>query len=130
MAGITPWNYPFQLAILKIAPALATGCTIILKPSYVASLKHTRICVIACINYTDVNPCSPFTPYTALKIGEMAAGILPPGVVQVLGGDDNLGPWITSHPGIAKISFTGSTATGKKIMAAAAETLKRVNLEL
>ncbi|KAI1803007.1 betaine aldehyde dehydrogenase [Daldinia bambusicola] len=105
VAGITPWNYPFQLAILKIAPALATGCTIILKPS-------------------------PFTPYTALKIGEIAAEVLPPGVVQVLGGDDNLGPWMTKHPGIHKISFTGSTATGKKIMAAASETLKRVNLEL
>ncbi|KAI1479273.1 betaine aldehyde dehydrogenase [Daldinia eschscholtzii] len=105
VAGITPWNYPFQLAILKMAPALVTGCTIIVKPS-------------------------PFTPYTALKIGEIAAEILPPGVVQVLGGDDNFGPWMTKHPGIHKISFTGSTATGKKIMAAASETLKRVNLEL
>ncbi|KAH8815296.1 aldehyde dehydrogenase [Xylogone sp. PMI_703] len=105
VAGITPWNYPFQLAILKIAPALVTGCTIILKPS-------------------------PFTPYSALKIGEIATQIFPPGVVQVLGGDDSLGPWITKHPGIAKISFTGSTATGKRVMAAASETLKRVNLEL
>lgn len=73
---------------------------------------------------------SPFTPYTALKIGEIAAQIFPPGVIQVLGGDDNLGPWITKHPNIAKISFTGSIATGKKIMAVAAATLKRVNLEL
>ncbi|CAM1509683.1 Fc.00g000180.m01.CDS01 [Cosmosporella sp. VM-42] len=105
VAGIVPWNYPFQLAILKIAPALMTGCTIIVKPS-------------------------PFTPYTALKIGEIAAQTFPPGIVQVLGGDDNLGPWITKHPGISKISFTGSTATGKKVMAAASETMKRVNLEL
>ena len=73
---------------------------------------------------------SPFTPYTALKVGEIAAQTFPAGVVQVLGGDDSLGPWITKHPGIAKISFTGSIATGKKVMAAAAETLKRVNLEL
>ncbi|KAI8961157.1 betaine aldehyde dehydrogenase [Daldinia sp. FL1419] len=105
VAGITPWNYPFQLAILKVAPALATGCVVILKPS-------------------------PFTPYTTLKIAEIASEVLPPGVVQVLGGDDSLGPWMTRHPGIHKISFTGSTVTGKKIMAAASETLKRVNLEL
>lgn len=72
----------------------------------------------------------PFTPYTELKLAEVAQSFFPPGVVQALGGDDNLGPWMTTHPGIAKISFTGSTATGKKIMAAAAATLKRVTLEL
>ncbi|CAK7210506.1 hypothetical protein SEUCBS140593_000847 [Sporothrix eucalyptigena] len=105
VAGITPWNYPFQMAILKIAPALMAGCTVILKPS-------------------------PYTPYCALKIGEVANSVFPAGVVQVLSGDDNLGPWITQHPGISKISFTGSTATGKKVMASASATLKRVNLEL
>jgi len=63
-------------------------------------------------------------------MAEIAAGVFPPGVVQALSGDDNLGPWMTKHPGIAKISFTGSIPTGKKIMAAAAETLKRVNLEM
>jgi acyl-CoA reductase-like NAD-dependent aldehyde dehydrogenase len=72
----------------------------------------------------------PFTPYTTLKLGEIAAQVFPSGVVQVLSGDDNLGPWMTTHPGVAKISFTGSIATGKKVMASAAQTLKRVNLEL
>jgi acyl-CoA reductase-like NAD-dependent aldehyde dehydrogenase len=61
---------------------------------------------------------------------EIAAQVFPPGVVQVLGGDDNLGPLLTKHPDINKISFTGSIATGKKVMAAASGTLKRVNLEL
>jgi acyl-CoA reductase-like NAD-dependent aldehyde dehydrogenase len=65
-----------------------------------------------------------------LKAIELAQTIFPPGVVQVLGGDDKLGPMFTEHPGIAKISFTGSIATGKKIMAACSKTLKRVTLEL
>lgn len=72
----------------------------------------------------------PFTPYTALKIGEIASQILPPGVLQILGGDDNLGPWMTQHPGIDKVSFTGSIATGKRVVAATSGTLKKVNLEL
>lgn len=61
---------------------------------------------------------------------ELAQEAFPPGVIQAVGGDDSLGPMLTSHPGIAKISFTGSIATGKKIMAACANTLKRVTLEL
>lgn len=77
-----------------------------------------------------VSHSSPFTPYTALKIGEIAAEVLPPGVLQVLGGDDNLGPWLTQHPDIDKVSFTGSISTGKRVVAATAGTLKRVNLEL
>ena len=72
----------------------------------------------------------PFTPYSELKLAELAQKFFPPGVIQALGGDDNLGPLMTRHAGIAKISFTGSSATGKKIMAAAASTLKRVTLEL
>jgi acyl-CoA reductase-like NAD-dependent aldehyde dehydrogenase len=120
VAGITPWNYPFQLAILKIEQTLVTGCTIILKPSLVSPY---------CFNCSILTFFSPFTPYTALKIGEIAAQIFSRGVIQVLGGDDNLGPWITEHPDISKISFAGSTATGKRTMAAAAATLKRVNLE-
>lgn len=103
--GIVPWNFPIQLACSKIAPALLTGNTIIIKPS-------------------------PFTPYCDLKIGELAQQFFPPGVIQVLSGDDNLGPWFTAHPGVSKISFTGSSATGKKVMASAAKTLKRVTLEL
>lgn len=98
-------NFPLILSFGKIIPAILTGNCIIVKPS-------------------------PFTPYTSLKAIEIGQQVLPPGVLQVLGGDDKLGPMFTSHPGIAKISFTGSIATGKKIMAACANTLKRVTLEL
>ncbi|KAI9051772.1 hypothetical protein LZ554_004039 [Drepanopeziza brunnea f. sp. 'monogermtubi'] len=105
VAGIVPWNFPNLLAIMKIAPAVVTGNAIIIKPS-------------------------PFTPYSGLKLVELAQNFFPPGVVQSLSGDDNLGPWITSHPGIDKISFTGSTRTGKLVAASAAKTLKRVTLEL
>jgi acyl-CoA reductase-like NAD-dependent aldehyde dehydrogenase len=105
VGAICPWNFPLILATGKIAPALLSGCTVIVKPS-------------------------PFTPYTALKLVELAQQIFPPGVVQVLGGDDKLGPLLTAHPDIAKISFTGSIATGKKIMEACSKTLKRVTLEL
>ncbi len=104
-AGIVPWNFPVLLAIGKIAPAVYTGNAIIIKPS-------------------------PFTPYCALKLGELAARFFPPGLIQVLSGNDDLGPWITTHPGIDKISFTGSTETGKRVMASSANTLKRVTLEL
>lgn len=89
----------------KVAPSLLTGNPIIIKPS-------------------------PFTPYCDLKLGELAQQFFPPGVVQVISGDDNLGPWLTAHPGPDKISFTGSTVTGKKVMESAAKTLKRVTLEL
>jgi acyl-CoA reductase-like NAD-dependent aldehyde dehydrogenase len=105
VGAICPWNFPLTLSAGKIAPALLTGCTIIVKPS-------------------------PFTPYTALKLVELAQEIFPPGVIQVLGGDDRLGPMLVDHPDVAKISFTGSIATGKKIMAACAKSLKRITLEL
>lgn len=72
----------------------------------------------------------PFTPYTAIKVVELAQQFFPPGVVQVLTGDDSLGPLLTLHAGVDKITFTGSTATGKKIMESASKTLKRVTLEL
>ncbi|KAK0102704.1 hypothetical protein ONS95_006306 [Cadophora gregata] len=105
VAGIVPWNFPNLLAMMKIAPSVLAGNVIIVKPS-------------------------PFTPYSGLKLVEMAQQFFPPGVVQSLSGDDNLGPWITSHPGIDKISFTGSSRTGKLVAASAAKTLKRVTLEL
>ncbi|KAL7945573.1 Aldehyde/histidinol dehydrogenase [Trichoderma barbatum] len=105
VAAIVPWNFPLLLATGKIAPALLTGNVIIVKPS-------------------------PFTPYCGLKLVELAQQFFPPGVVQSLSGDDNLGPWLTSHPGIDKISFTGSTQTGKLVMQSASKTLKRVTLEL
>jgi hypothetical protein len=72
----------------------------------------------------------PFTPYCGLKLAELAQQFFPPGVFQALSGDDNLGPWLTSHDGIDKVSFTGSTATGKLVMQSCAKTLKRVTLEL
>lgn len=103
--GIVPWNFPIHLAVGKIAPALITGNCIIIKPS-------------------------PFTPYCGIKLVELAQQFFPPGVVQVLSGDDNLGPWMTAHPDIDKISFTGSTYTGKKVMESCSKTLKRVTLEL
>lgn len=89
----------------KIAGAIMTGNCIVIKPS-------------------------PFTPYCGIKIVELAQRFFPPGVVQVLSGDDNLGPWLTEHPDIDKISFTGSTATGKRVMESASKNLTRVTLEL
>lgn len=105
VVGIVPWNYPILLACGKLAGAVLTGNTIIIKPS-------------------------PFTPAGDLKLCELAQQFFPPGVVQCLSGDDNLGPWLTEHPIPAKISFTGSSATGKLVMASASKTLKRVTLEL
>lgn len=105
VAAICPWNFPLALGFGKIIPAILTGNTIILKPS-------------------------PHTPYSSLKAVELSLEIFPPGVIQVVGGSDALGPLLTGHPGVSKVSFTGSIATGKKIMIACAATLKRVTLEL
>jgi len=105
VTGIVPWNYPMLLGLWKIAPALLTGNTMVVKPS-------------------------PFTPLTMLKLGELLRDVLPPGVLNVVTGGDHLGPLVTAHPGIDKVSFTGSTATGKRVMASAAANLKRVTLEL
>lgn len=103
--GIIPWNYPVFLSLGKIGPALLTGNVFILKPS-------------------------PFTPYCCIKLVELAQAFFPPGVLQVLSGDDNLGPWLTSHPGVHKVTFTGSTPTGKRVMESCSKTLKSVTLEL
>lgn len=105
VAAISPWNYPILLAMWKVAPALLAGNTVILKPS-------------------------PYTPLTMLKIGEMLRGVLPPGVLNLVSGGDALGPWMTAHPGIDKIAFTGSTQTGKSVLQSASTTMKRVTLEL
>lgn len=105
VGAITPWNFPMLLAIWKIAPALMAGNTIIVKPS-------------------------PFTPLCTLRFGELSRDILPPGVLNVVSGGNELGQWMTAHPGIGKISFTGSTATGKRVMQSAADNLKRLTLEL
>ncbi|MEU9888873.1 aldehyde dehydrogenase family protein [Sphaerisporangium sp. NPDC051011] len=105
VSAITPWNFPLSLAAWKIAPALASGNTMVLKPS-------------------------PFTPLSTLLMGQVMARVLPPGVLNVVSGGDELGPWMTEHPVPRKISFTGSVATGKRVAAAAAQDLKRVTLEL
>ncbi|MFY9666293.1 MAG: aldehyde dehydrogenase family protein, partial [Candidatus Cybelea sp.] len=107
VGAIVPWNFPLLLASWKVAPALAAGCTVVLKPSSV-------------------------TPLTAIELGQIAleAG-LPEGVLNVVTGSTRpVGAWMVEHPGIDKIAFTGSTATGKSVAAAAAQTLKRVTLEL
>lgn len=105
VCGIVPWNFPVLLASWKMSHALLAGNTMVLKPS-------------------------PYTPLTSLRIGEILAEVLPAGVLNVISGGDELGPMMTAHPGFAKISFTGSTATGKRIMEAAAKDLKRITLEL
>ena len=105
VGAITPWNFPVLLAAWKIAPALLAGNTMVLKPS-------------------------PFTPLSTLKLGEILRDALPAGILNVVSGNDQLGAWITSHPAVRKISFTGSVATGKKVAAAAAPDLKRMTLEL
>ncbi|QFT76674.1 aldehyde dehydrogenase family protein [Erythrobacter sp. THAF29] len=105
VGGIVPWNFPVMMAVQKIIPALMSGCTIVLKPS-------------------------PFTPLTTLRLAELIADKVPPGTVNIITGEDSLGPMITAHPDIDKITFTGSTATGKKIMEGASADLKRITLEL
>lgn len=102
---IVPWNFPLMIMAMKIAPALIAGNTVVAK-------------------------ASPTTPLTALMLGELALAALPPGVLNILVDANDLGPALTSHPAIAKISFTGSTATGRKVMGSGASTLKRLTLEL
>jgi acyl-CoA reductase-like NAD-dependent aldehyde dehydrogenase len=105
-AQIVPWNFPLLMAAWKIAPALAAGCTIVLKPA-------------------------EQTPLTALRLGELALEVgFPPGVLNVLTGDGETGAALVDHPGIDKIAFTGSTAVGREIGAKAGRALKRVTLEL
>ncbi|MFF4750305.1 aldehyde dehydrogenase family protein [Streptomyces sp. NPDC002514] len=105
VAAITPWNFPVTLAMWKIAPALRAGNTVVVKPS-------------------------PYTPLTTLALGELLQEVLPPGVLNVISGRDPLGALMTTHPVPRKISFTGSTATGRRVAAAAADDLKRLTLEL
>ena len=105
VGAITPWNFPLLLAIWKIGPALLTGNCIVVKPS-------------------------PYTPLVTLKFAELCRKILPPGVFNVVSGGDSLGKWMTAHPGIDKIAFTGHTETGKHVMRSAADNLKRITLEL
>ncbi|MDT9592150.1 aldehyde dehydrogenase family protein [Nocardioides zeae] len=105
VAGITPWNYPLIQSAWKFAPALRAGNTVVLKPS-------------------------PYTPVATLRLGELLAEVLPPGVLNVVSGGDAVGVAMTTHPTTAMVSFTGSTAAGKSVAAAVAPDLKRVTLEL
>ena len=106
VAGITPWNYPLNTAVWKILPAIATGNTVVIKPS-------------------------PYTPLTTLRLGEIIRDIFPPGVINIIAGGNEIGQRLSEHPDINKITLTGSVATGKKVMASAAmSNLKRVTLEL
>ena len=108
VAAITPYNFPVQVNLAKLAPALAAGCTVVLK-------------------------AAPDTPWSALSLGELIAAEtdIPPGVVNVLtGSGPEIGRALVAHPGVDMVSFTGATATGRQVMAAAAATVKRVFLEL
>lgn len=105
VAAITPWNAPVMIAGEKISTALAAGNTVVLKPS-------------------------PLAPLTTVLLGALLADVLPPGVLNVLVGDDDLGAALVAHPGTGMVSFTGSTAAGRAIMAAAAPRLHRLSLEL
>jgi aldehyde dehydrogenase (NAD+)/betaine-aldehyde dehydrogenase len=104
---IVPWNYPLQMATWKLAPALAAGCTVVLKPD-------------------------PQTPATALRLAELAAEVgFPAGVVNVVPGDGpTTGAYLVRHPGVDKVAFTGSTRTGGEIMRLCSEPIKRLTLEL
>jgi acyl-CoA reductase-like NAD-dependent aldehyde dehydrogenase len=105
VATITPWNSPITLLLVKLAPALFAGNTVVSKPAAT-------------------------TPLSTCLLAELWNEILPPGVFNVICDDNDLGDVLSSHPGIEKIGFTGSTATGMKVMASAAGTLKRLTLEL
>ncbi|MGK2742063.1 aldehyde dehydrogenase family protein [Tepidicaulis sp. LMO-SS28] len=105
IGAIVPWNFPLILMAFKVPPALLSGNTVVLKPA-------------------------PTTPLTALKLGELVKDILPAGVLNIITDANDLGAELTAHPDVQKISFTGSTATGAKVMAGAAATLKRITLEL
>ncbi|KAH9898760.1 aldehyde dehydrogenase [Xylariomycetidae sp. FL2044] len=107
LGAISPWNFPMILSSVKVASALAMGNCVIIKPS-------------------------PFTPYSLLKFCELAQAVVPPGVFQVLSGGADLGERMTLHPGIQHISFTGTTAVGRRILqnCAAGPSMKKVILEL
>jgi acyl-CoA reductase-like NAD-dependent aldehyde dehydrogenase len=102
---IVPWNFPITILFMKLGPALWSGNTIVIKPT-------------------------PTTPLTTLRLADLLSAALPAGVLNTVTGEGDIGEALVAHPGIAKISFTGSTATGRRVMHAAASTLKRLTLEL
>ncbi|MBB4063072.1 aldehyde dehydrogenase family protein [Gellertiella hungarica] len=103
--SITPWNWPVMIACWHMIPAIRAGNTVVIKPS-------------------------PLTPLSTIRLVEVINEVLPPGVVNVVTGENAIGAALSAHPGIAKMTFTGSTETGKKVMASAVATLKRLTLEL
>jgi acyl-CoA reductase-like NAD-dependent aldehyde dehydrogenase len=105
VGAIIPWNFPVLIVAFKLPMALLAGNTIVVKPA-------------------------PTTPLTTLLLGELCAEIFPAGVVNIVTDQNDLGARLTSHPDVAKVSFTGSTETGKKVMASAAASIKRITLEL
>jgi acyl-CoA reductase-like NAD-dependent aldehyde dehydrogenase len=105
VVSITPWNWPLMIAVWHLAPAIRAGCTVVIKPS-------------------------PFTPLSTLRLVELMNQVLPPGVVNSVTGEGEVGNCLTGHPDVSKIVFTGSTETGRKVMGSAAATLKRLTLEL
>lgn len=105
VGSITPWNWPLIIAIWHIVPGIRTGNSVVIKPS-------------------------PFTPLSTLRLVELMSAVIPPGLVNVISGGDELGAELTNHSGIDKIVFTGSIATGKKVMASAAQRVTPVTLEL
>jgi len=105
VGSITPWNWPLLIAIWHVIPAIRTGNTVVIKPS-------------------------PYTPLATMRFVELANQVLPPGVLNIVTGQDDIGPVMTRHTGIDKIVFTGSTRTGRHIMQSAAGNLKRLTLEL
>ncbi len=106
IGSIAPWNYPLLMAAWKLAPAIAAGNTVVLKPS-------------------------ELTPLTALKLAEVFVALLPPGVVNIVcGRGDSVGAQLVSHPRVRMVSLTGDASTGQKVLAAAAGNLKRTHLEL
>nr|WP_294505012.1 aldehyde dehydrogenase family protein [uncultured Rhodopila sp.] len=105
IGAIVPWNYPLLILAFKLPPALLAGNTLVVKPA-------------------------PTTPLATLRFAALIADVLPRGVINVITDANDLGDALTHHPDVRKISFTGSTATGRKVMASAAETLKRITLEL
>nr|WP_205925977.1 aldehyde dehydrogenase family protein [Rhizobium sp. P38BS-XIX] len=105
VGSITPWNWPVMIACWHIVPAVRAGNTVVIKPS-------------------------PLTPLSTIRLVEIINEVLPPGVVNVVTGENSIGAALSAHPGIAKMTFTGSTETGRKVMASAVATLKRLTLEL
>jgi len=105
VGSITPWNWPVMLGVMHFAPAIRAGNTVIIKPS-------------------------PLTPLSTIRLVELLNTVLPPGVLNVLAGGNEIGAAMAAHPGIGKIAFTGSTETGRKVMASGASNLKRLTLEL